>query len=781
MRMLSVILCFSLWCLGSSAYAAPSSITSSTPANAPITGGTAKSAPHLTGSNSPITAVTLSAGPTSPVIVGTPVSLSAVVTGGDVPEYEFYALYPLNGVNQQVLIQDYALSSTCTWTPTLAATYTLVVCVREQGSTVAYTAYDTNYGYLINPTPPPPITAVTLNAGPPSPVSCGTPVSLSAVATGGSVPEYKFYALYPLNGVNQQVLIQDYALSSTCTWTPAVAATYTLVVLTREHGSAVAYTAYNTIGNYLVNPTAPPPITAVTLTAGPSSPVSIGTQVSLSAVATGGSVPEYKFYALYPLNGVNQQVLIQDYALSSTCTWTPAVTATYTLVVCAREHGSTVAFTVYNTIGNYLVNPIAPPITAVTLNATPNSPVIAGTPISLSAVATGGSVPEYKFYALYPLNGVNQEVLIQDYALSSTCTWTPTVTATYTLVVCAREHGSTVAFTVYNTIGNYIVNPVPPPITAVTLNANPYSAVIIGTPVSLSAVATGGSVPEYKFYALYPLNGVNQEVLIQDYALSSTCTWTPAVAATYTLVVCVREHGSTVAYTVYNTIYGYCVNTIPPPITAVTLSVTPRSSVFLGTLVRLSAVATGGSVPEYKFYALYPLNGVNQEVLIQDYALSSTCTWTPSVTATYTLVVCAREHGSTVAYAAYNTTIYAVIPFTPPTITSFTPSSGGIGTVVTITGTNFSGTTVVDVAGFRGCSLHHQQFHFDHSNGGQRHHGDDHRHHTRWHGDQYRHFHLYPGAADHRGYAQRHPEFPGAARYTGKPERCRCRLQRPGI
>ena len=79
-------------------------------------------------------------------------------------------------------------------------------------------------------------------------------------------------------------------------------------------------------------------------------------------------------------------------------------------------------------------------------------------------------------------------------------------------------------------------------VVSVALLITPASPATLGQPVTLSASIIGGSVPEYRFTALYlDASGNEQQVLIQDYAANSTCTWIPALAATYTVIVCVRE------------------------------------------------------------------------------------------------------------------------------------------------------------------------------------------------------------------------------------------------
>ena len=502
----------------------------------------------------PLPLVALNITPTSPLTLGGQVTLTASATGGDVPEYKFYALYPLAGVNQLVPICDYTTSTTCVWTPTLAEKYTLVVCAREHGESVNDDAYNAIFGYQVIAETS--VTTVTLNISPLSPLPLGGQVTLTASATGGSEPEYEFYALYSVAGVNQLVPIRNYSGSSTCVWTPTLAANYTIVVCAREQGETVNDDAYDASYGYQV--IAESTITAVTLNISPLSPLPLGGQVTLTASATGGSVPEYKFYALYPVAGVNQLVPIGDYSTGNTCVWTPTLAANYTLVVCAREQGETVNDDAYAASYGYQV--IAQPIAAVTLNISPAAPLMLGEPVTLTATATGGSVPEYKFYALFLVDGVNQLVPISDYSTSNTCVWAPTLAANYTLVVCAREQGETVNDDAYDAIFGYQVTV---SITSVALALTPSSPLALGEPVTLTATAIGGNVPEYEIYALYSVAGENQLVPICDYTTSTTCVWTPTMAGKYTLVVCAREQGETVNYDAYYAISGFQVTTQP--------------------------------------------------------------------------------------------------------------------------------------------------------------------------------------------------------------------------
>jgi cell wall-associated protease len=577
----------------------------------------------------PLTAVSLSLSPVSPVTVGTTVTLTATPTGGSDPQYAF-AVYQV-GDGWSVL-QAYGASATCRWTPIAAGSYVLQVAVRESGSTVAYTAY-AQLPFTVSGSA---LTAVSLSLNPVSPVTAGTAVNLTATPTGGIDPQYSF-AVY-LVGSGWSVL-QAYGADATCTWTPTVAGSYVLQVVARESGSTVAYVAYAQLPFTVSGST----LTAVNLSTDPASPVPTGAAVTLAATPTGGSDPQYSF-AVY-LVGSGWSVL-QAYGADTTCTWTPSAAGSYVLQVAARESGSTAAYAAYAQVP-FTVTGV--PLTGVNLSTNSVSPVQVNTAVTLTATPVGGTDPQYSF-AVY-LVGSGWSVL-QAYGADATCTWTPSAAGSYVLQVVTRESGSTAAYAAYDQLP-FTVTGVP--LAGVNLSTNPIVPVQVNTAVTLTATAVGGTDPEFQF----AVDNVDDGgwSLLQAYSTTATCPWTPTNTGPYVLQVTVRESGSTVAYTAY---WQLSFTVTAPPITAVSLAASPASTVATGTAVTLTATPTGGTAPEYQF-AVDNVNGSGWS-LLQAYSTTATCTWTPTSAGPYVLQVTVRESGSTVVYAAYAQLGYTVTP-----------------------------------------------------------------------------------------------------------------------
>jgi hypothetical protein len=92
-------------------------------------------------------------------------------------------------------------------------------------------------------------------------------------------------------------------------------------------------------------------------------------------------------------------------------------------------------------VGVFVINRV--PISQVTLATSLASPQSAGTPIKLTATATGGLNDLFDFRVSYK-NTAGQTVLLeQKYSSTNTFLWTPTFATTYTLVVWAKESAST--------------------------------------------------------------------------------------------------------------------------------------------------------------------------------------------------------------------------------------------------------------------------------------------------------------------------------------------------
>ncbi len=183
------------------------------------------------------------------------------------------------------------------------------------------------------------------------------------------------------------------------------------------------------------------------------------------------------------------------------------------------------------------------PLSAVALAFTPPSPAPAGTPISITALPTGGGNVEYKFWVGYGSGTSQVWTVLRDYGASASCPWTPTTARGYGIEVWAREVGSTKTYDVY-TVGSYTV--ALSSLSGVKLAVSPPSPQRVNTNVTLTATAIGGKNVEYQFRALNA--GATVWTTLRGYSTTPTLVWRPAAARGYTLEVWAREVGSKVTY-----------------------------------------------------------------------------------------------------------------------------------------------------------------------------------------------------------------------------------------
>ena len=534
------------------------------------------------------------------------------------------------------------------------------------------------------------LSAVLLTVNPESPQATNTAITLTATPTdnGGQV-QYLFRVGYTdAAGWHWTNINGTYTTTASCTWTPTTTGTFTLIVWAREVGQTVNYQVYASL-LYMIYP---PPITAVALAAKPASPQPVNTPIKLTATPTGGGGQvQYLFRVGYAdAAGWHWSNINGTYTTTATCTWTPTVVGSYTLVVWARLIGNTDNYDQYTSQG-YQVT--VPPLTAVALAAKPATPQPENTTITLTATPTGGGGQvQYLFRVGYAdAAGWHWSNINGTYTTTATCSWTPAAVESYTLVVWARLVGHTANYDVYTSQGYQVTVP---PLTAVALAAKPASPQPENTAITLTATPTGGGGQvQYLFRVGYSdAAGWHWSNINSTYTTTASCTWTPAAVESYTLVVWARLIGHTANYDAY-TSQGYQVTV--PPLTAVALKATPATPQPVNSVIKLTATPTGGGGQvQYLFRVGYTnATGWIWTNLNSSYTTTATCTWTPTAVGTYTLVVWARVIGHTATYDQYATQVYqvTVAPLTAVALSATPTSPQQVNTTITLAATPTGG------------------------------------------------------------------------------------------
>lgn len=199
------------------------------------------------------------------------------------------------------------------------------------------------------------------------------------------------------------------------TWSFGDGGSATGVTTSHTFNSAGSYTVSLTVtdGDGIAAPattavTVYPPVTAASISGSPTGTVGAGSDVNLTAGATGGYQVLYRFLA----NGGSGWQVVRDYLADNICTWTPSAAGNYTVKVQAKSTASANDFDAESTVLSYTVSQL-PTGMVLWMNAEAGVSIGAGNAVSAwadqSATAANFSQSFAPYKPIYMPYAVNKK------------------------------------------------------------------------------------------------------------------------------------------------------------------------------------------------------------------------------------------------------------------------------------------------------------------------------------------------------------------------------------
>ena len=232
----------------------------------------------------------------------------------------------------------------------------------------------------------------------------GKKVKLTAQASGGS-GDYTYKFILTDNKGNWYK-IKDYSKDNTSTWTPGAVGDKTLYVDVKDSKGA-----YVRVGLSMKVTTL-----NVNFTASPEKTAKVGSNVKLTAQASGGS-GDYTYKFIVTDNKGNWYK-IKDYSKDNTATWIPGAVGNKTLYVDVKDSEGT-----YKRVELPIEITKQTEKLRVKFTSKSDDTVKLGDKVKLTAQATGGT-GNY-FYQFVVCNPDNNWYRIRGYEKDNSCFWTP--------------------------------------------------------------------------------------------------------------------------------------------------------------------------------------------------------------------------------------------------------------------------------------------------------------------------------------------------------------------
>ena len=261
-----------------------------------------------------------------------------------------------------------------------------------------------------------------------------------------------------------------------------------------------------------------------------STSITKGGSVTIKASATGGTSP-YKYAMSVKHSTATGWTSIKSYNTTATKTWTPAKTGTYS--VCAKVKDAD-----GKEVKKFFTLKVNSAATALKNTSTISKTTITkGSSVTIKASATGGTAP-YKYAITVKHSTASSWTTIKSYSTTTTRTWTPALTGTYSVCAKVKDAKGTV-------VKKFFTLKVNSASTALT-NTSTISKTSItkGDAVTIKASATGGTTP-YQYAILVKHSTASSWTSLKSYSTTTTRTWTPAKTGKYTVCAKVKDANGT--------------------------------------------------------------------------------------------------------------------------------------------------------------------------------------------------------------------------------------------
>lgn len=534
--------------------------------------------------------------------VGQTATLSATVTNGTAPiKYKFESA--ASGSTSFTTVQAESTSSSCSYTPSAAGTYTLRVTAKDNSGKTAVS----NVTISVSPK-----LSVSLSISS-NTLTLGGSITFTAQSSGGTSPyTFSFSIMEP--GSSSYTTLTEFSSLKTYSYTPKNAGTYQVRVSCKG-GNDV--TAYNTAG-FVVN--APALVNSSTIS---TTNITLGNSATVTGKASGGVSP-YTYAYYYKNSSSSSWTTVSAFSSKTSAVIKPTAAGTYTVKVTVKDSAGTTTDKTFSLI----VTNVTPLTNLSTVSATS---IAAGNTVTVSGKATGGTSP-YK-YAFYYKKSTDTawKTIGTEFGTETSGTFKATPAAVFNVKIIVKDNKSTTAEKTYDVTA-----------TSTLANNSVLSASVLpaGKAVTITGKASGGTSP-YK-YAFYYKRAENSswKLLGTEYGTATTASFTPASSGSFDVKVNVKDNIGTV-------VTKKLTYTAAEPL--VNSSTINTTKAVVGGSVTLTAKISGGTSP-YK-YAYYYKKTENStwKVIGTEFGTAATATFVPQAAGTYDICIKGKDSTGTLS------------------------------------------------------------------------------------------------------------------------------------